>query len=162
MRVAWLGHRSATAGDGLNTYSREMTRGLLERGLDVVFFHHDPGQAGDGSIALDPYRVSNRLLVERPGSRRRLEDLLRWHQVDIVHVSLSFSSLDVEIPRTCHRLGLPAVVTFHVPFDVRNTWWGGLSKTLYRIYSMLLARYDRVIVFGGTQAMLLKADGRPS
>jgi glycosyltransferase involved in cell wall biosynthesis len=161
LRVAWLGHRSATAGDGLITYSREMTRGLLERGLDVVFFHHDPGQAGDGSIALDAYRVSNRLLVERPGSRRRLQELLRWHHVDIVHVSLSFSSLDVDIPRTCHRLGLPAVATFHVPFDVRNTWWGGLSKTLYRIYSGLLARYDRVIVFGGTQAMLLKRMGVP-
>ena len=39
LRVAWLGHRSTTSGDGIITYSRETTAGLRARGVDVVFFH---------------------------------------------------------------------------------------------------------------------------
>lgn len=159
MRVAWLGHHPNGAGDGLTTYSREVTRGLAERGLDVVFFHHDRVSEADGTVALDGWRVFDRLTVARSGSRRRLAEALREHHVDIVHVSLLFSNLALEVPRVCHELGVPAVATLHAPFDVRTTWWGSLSRVLYRLYARPLSAYDRVVVFGERQRQLLVAMG---
>ena len=39
LRVAWLGHQSGTAGDGLLTYSRETVAGLRARDVKVFFVH---------------------------------------------------------------------------------------------------------------------------
>jgi glycosyltransferase involved in cell wall biosynthesis len=156
-----LGQRSATTGDGLITYSREITRGLSRRGVRVDFFHHEPELAGEGSIALRALTAPRGFRIAAPGARRRLAELLRQRQVDLVHVSLSFSSLDFELADLCHELGLPAVATVHAPFDTRHTMWGGLSRMLYRIYSIPLARFDRIIVFGEAQRELLAAMGVP-
>jgi glycosyltransferase involved in cell wall biosynthesis len=161
LRVAWLGRRAAAAGDGLTVYSREITRGLRERGVDVVFVHHDSDSAGEGSVALRSLQVSRRWAIAPPGTRRRLGEELRRRGVDLVHVSLSFSSLDFELPELCHELGLPLVATLHAPFDTRLTRWGGLSQLLYRIYAVPLAHFDRVIVFGQAQERLLRGMGVP-
>jgi glycosyltransferase involved in cell wall biosynthesis len=127
----------------------------------VVFFHHEPELAGEGSIALPALTVPRGFRIAAPGARRQLAGLLRQRQVDLVHASLSFSSLDFELADLCHELGLPVVATVHAPFDTRHTMWGGLSRMLYRIYSMPLARFDRIVVFGGAQLELLAAMGVP-
>lgn len=155
MRVAWLGQRSQGAGDGLLTYSREITRGLRERGAEVVFVHHDATSAGPRSVALDSVSLGERFRIAAPGTARRLAEALRRDPVDVVHVSLSFSSLDFSLPALCHELGLPVVATFHAPFDTHPTMWAGLSRILYQVYALPLARYDRVVVFGPSQARLL-------
>jgi glycosyltransferase involved in cell wall biosynthesis len=80
----------------------------------------------------------------------------------VVHVSLSFSSLDFSLPALCHQLGLPVVATFHAPFDTHHTAWGSLSRIFYQLYSLPLARYDRVIVFGPSQQRLLEGMGVPA
>jgi hypothetical protein len=118
MRVAGLGHRSATSGDGIITYSREITAGLRARGVDVIFFHHEPSLADAGSVLLDALTMSHRLVISRPGSKRRLVDIPREREVDLVHVSFSFSSLDFNLPKVCPQLGIPIVGTFHVPFGL--------------------------------------------
>jgi glycosyltransferase involved in cell wall biosynthesis len=166
LRVAWLGQRSPDAGDGLITYSREITRGLRERGVDVVFVHHGPDglasdRAGASSVALEALPFGDRFRIAAPGSARRLAAALSQHRVDVVHVSLSFSSLDFSLPALCHALGLPVVATFHAPFDTHATLWAGLSRMLYQIYAVPLARYDRVIVFGPSQAAMLAGMGVP-
>jgi glycosyltransferase involved in cell wall biosynthesis len=161
LRVAWLGRRSAAAGDGLSVYSREVTRRLAARGVEVIFVHHDPDSAEEGSIPLPSVPLSRRWCIAPPGSRRRLTEALRRHGVDIVHVSLSFSSLDFGLPELCQELGLPLVATLHAPFDTRMTKWGSLSKVLYRIYAVPLAHFDRVIVFGPAQRRLLTSMGVP-
>ncbi|HXM58332.1 MAG TPA: glycosyltransferase family 4 protein [Candidatus Dormibacteraeota bacterium] len=161
LRVAWLGQRSPGGGDGLITYSRELTRGLRERGVEVVFVHHDASSAGHQSVALESLAVGERFRIARPGAARRLAAALRRHSVDVVHVSLSFSSLDFSLPTLCHDLGLPVVATFHAPFDTHMTMWAGLSRILYQVYALPLARYDRVIVFGPSQAQLLARMGVP-
>jgi glycosyltransferase involved in cell wall biosynthesis len=161
IRVAWLGRRSASSGDGLTVYSREITNELRERGVEVVFVHHDPESAGDGSVELPAMPVSSRWTIAAPGSRRRLGEALRRRAVDLVHVSLSFSSLDFGLPDLCRDLGVPLVATLHAPFDTRLTTWGRLSRILYRIYSVPLARFDAVIVFGSAQRALLTGMGVP-
>jgi glycosyltransferase involved in cell wall biosynthesis len=162
LRVAWLGHRSATGGDGIITYSREITNGLRERGADVLFLHHAHDQAdGEGSFALDSYAISHRLVLSPPRAKRRLLDLLRTHQVDLVHVSLAFSSLDFNLPRICHELGIPIVATFHVPYDTRFSVWRGISAAVYRIYAQALAECDAVIIFGEAQRDILAGLGVP-
>src|SRR5262249_29193539 len=80
LRVAWLGHRSTTGADGIITYSREITAGLRDRGVEVVFFHHARDQADDEqSIALDAFSVSHRFVLSPPGGKRKLLNLLRTH-----------------------------------------------------------------------------------
>ena len=127
----------------------------------MVFIHHDPDSAEEGSVPLPSVPLSRRWCIAPPGSRRRLAEALRGHGVDVVHVSLSFSSLDFGLSELCHELGLPLVATLHAPFDTRMTKWGGLSKVLYRIYAVPLAHFDRVIVFGPAQRQLLTSMGVP-
>lgn len=160
-RVAWLGQRSNGAGDGLITYSREITRGLRERGADLLFVHHDASSAGPSSVALEAVTLGERFRISSPGTGRRLAEALRGHRVDVVHVSLSFSSLDFSLPALCHQLGVPIVATFHAPFDTHPTFWAGLSRVLYQLYAAPLSRYDRVIVFGESQRRLLERLGVP-
>jgi glycosyltransferase involved in cell wall biosynthesis len=161
LRIAWLGQRSPAGGDGLITYSREITRGLRERGAEVLFVHHDASSSGPRSVALESVALGDRFRIAAPGSARRLAEVLRSHRVDLAHVSLSFSSLDFSLPTLCHDLGVPVAATFHAPFDTHATVWAGLSRMLYQLYALPLARYDRVIVFGQSQAELLGRMGVP-
>jgi len=162
LRVAWLGHRSATGGDGIITYSREITNGLRQRGVEVLFLHHAREEADEeGSIALDSFAISHRLVLSPPGAKRRLLDLLQQHEVDLVHVSLAFSSLDFNLPRICHQLGIPIVATFHVPYDTRFSVWRGISAAVYRLYAQSLAECDAVIIFGDAQRDILAGLGVP-
>lgn len=144
-----------------------MTAGLKQRGVEVVFFHHnreEPGastEADGDSVALESVFTGQRLVISRPGSARRLTECLLERRVDLVHVSLSFSMLDFSLPRLCHRLGIPIVATFHVPYDTRPTVWAGLSAALYRLYAQALAACDAVIIFGEPQGEILCRLGVP-
>jgi glycosyltransferase involved in cell wall biosynthesis len=161
LRIAWLGQRSLGTVDGLITYSRETTRWLAARGAEIVFIHHEPRASGPDSVAMEAVPVGDRFRIATPGSSRRLMETLSAHRVDLVHVSLSFSSLDFSLPGLCHALGLPVVATLHAPFDTHVTFWAGLSHVLYQVYAVPLANYDRVIVFGASQARLLVRMGVP-
>ncbi len=163
IRVGWLGHKSETIGDGLRTYSREVTARLARRGLEILFIHHEPGLAdGRWSHALHGHPVfQRRLTIAGAGSRRRLEGLLREHAVDVVHLSAPFSTLDFRLPDICHRLGLPMVVTFHVPFARDVSAWGSLAAVTYRRYAHSLSACDKVIVLGQAQRRRLIALGIP-
>jgi glycosyltransferase involved in cell wall biosynthesis len=142
-------------------YSREVTRSLREKEVEVIFVHHDAESPADGSVRLRSLPLSRLWAIAPPGTGRRLAEVLRRRQVDLVHVSLSFSSLDFSLPDLCRELGVPLVATLHAPFDNRRTRWGGLSQMLYRIYAVPLARFDRVIVFGSAQRRLLTRMGVP-
>ncbi len=161
LRVAWLGHRSVKGADGIITYSREITAGLRRRGVDVVFVHHEPTLADDKSVVLDALALSHRLVISRPRTKRMLVDLLRRNEVDVVHVSFSFSSLDFNLPRLCHQLGIPIVGTFHVPFDQRVSVWSTISNALYRLYAQALSECDAVIIFSAAQREILTGLGVP-
>ena len=161
LRIAWLGHRSPKGADGIITYSREITGGLQRRGVEVIFFHHEPSMADDRSIVLDALALSHRLVISRPGTRRKLVDLLQRHEVDVVHVSFSFSSLDFNLPKLCHQLGIPVVGTFHVPYDHRVSVWSTVSSAVYRVYAQALSGCDAVIIFSQAQREMLSRLGVP-
>jgi glycosyltransferase involved in cell wall biosynthesis len=163
LRMAWLGHQSARSGDGLLTYSREMVAGLRARGVKVFFVHHGetPASTGDG-MALKSLTGSHRYIISSPRTKRLITELLQRERVELVHVSLSFStSVDFGLPDLCHELGLPVTATFHVPYDSRFSLWQGISSALYRVYSQSLAAYDRVIIFATQQRELLVQYGVP-
>lgn len=163
LRVAWLGHQSGRSGDGLLTYSRETVAGLRARGVKVFFVHHgDLGTATDDTIALKSLTSSHRYIISSPRTKRTITQLLQRERVDLVHVSLSFSTLiDFGLPELCHELGLPVIATFHVPYDSRFSLWQGISTALYRFYSQSLATYDRVVIFSEQQKTLLVHYGVP-
>src|SRR5207248_256915 len=98
LRVAWLGHQSGRAGDGLLTYSRETVAGLRARGVKVFFVHHGTLAAvTDDGLTLRSLTGSHRYIISSPRTKRSISDLLRRENVDLVHVSLSFSTLiDIE------------------------------------------------------------------
>lgn len=164
MRVAWLGHKSATIGDGLRTYSREITRGLRDRGHEVVFIHQEPDLADSReSFAVRGFPAfQRRVVLARPGSRRRIKELLRQHEIDIVHLSIPFSTLDFRLPLLCRSLGIPIVATFHVPFARQRSFWAAMAAGLYRLYAPTLAGCERVVVLGEQQKRLLLSLGIPA
>src|SRR6202165_3328628 len=163
LRVAWLGHQSGRAGDGLLTYSREIVAGLRARGVKVFFVHHGALPAiTDDTLTLESRTGSHRYIISSPRTKRSITDLLRREHVDVVHVSLSFSTLiDFGLPELCHELGLPAVATFHVPYDSRFGLWQGISTAVYRLYAQSLASFDRVVIFSEQQKTLLEHYGVP-
>ena len=164
LRVAWLGHQSGRAGDGLLTYSRETVAGLRARGVKVFFVHHGAlAAATDDSLTLRSLTGSHRYTISSPRTKRLITELLRRERVELVHVSLSFSTLiDFGLPELCHELGLPVVATFHVPYDSRFSLWQGISTALYRLYAQSLASFDRVVIFSEQQKSLLEHYGVPA
>ena len=164
LKVGWLGHKSVTIGDGLRTYSRYATAGLADRGAEVVFVHHEHSlDDGRSSFSLRGTPVFQRRLVVSLGqSRTRLEGILREQRVDVVHLSAPFSTLDFTLPRLCHGLGIPLVVSFHVPFASSRSVWSTLASTVYRLYARALAESDRVIVMGVAQQRILERLGVPT
>src|ERR1700724_1632641 len=144
LRVAWLGHQSGRAGDGLLTYSREIVAGLRARGVKVFFVHHGALPAiTDDTLTLRSLTGSHRYIISSPRTKRTITDLLRRERVDLVHVSLSFSTLiDFGLPELCHEQGI--------------------STAVYRLYAQSLASFDRVIIFSEQQRSLLEHYGVPS
>ena len=146
------------------TYSRETVAGLRARGVKVFFVHHGALAAiTDDTLTLRSLTGSHRYIISSPRTKRTITDLLRREQVDLVHVSLSFSTLiDFGLPELCHELGLPVVATFHVPYDSRFGLWQGISTAVYRLYAQSLASFDRVIIFSEQQKGLLEHYGVPA
>lgn len=162
LRIAWLGHRSDNAGDGLITYSRETVAALRARNVEVLFAHFERGAFDSDSFVLDAYTRSHRFVVPRIGSARRLVEALRDTDVDVVHASLSWSMLDFNLPRICEELKVPLVATFHVPFSTRGSLWQFGSTAMYTLFSRTLARCQAVIIFGGPQRLILERLGVPA
>lgn len=167
LRIAWLGHGSSELGGGMATYSQEVVAGLRSRGHHVAFFHHgfkaetSVSPVADEAFALDSVQLMKPLVFSRPRAKRQLVDRLRDQEFDLVHASFWFSSLDFDLPKTCHALGIPVVATFHIAFDTRISVWGGLTSAAYRLYVPTLSDCDRVIVFGEAQRDTLIEMGVP-
>lgn len=166
MLVAWFGHKSRTRGDGLITYSDEMTNGLRKRGLRVISFFHgreerDGSESGD-HVRIGSFNILNRDVISAPDALTIIERRLRQEKPDVAHVSLAFSQLDFSLPELCHGLGMPVVATLHFPYDRRASFWGMLAMAMYRLYSLSLARYDAIIIFSEEQRQLLANFGVPT
>jgi len=165
MKVAWFGHRTRNRGNGLVMYSTQLREGLEARGAQVVFFYHGPKrdrtELQPGSTKLRSFSLWDHDLISLPGTKRLIERTLKDEEVDIAHVSLSFSHLDFTLPHLCHSLGIPVVATFHAPYDRRSSLWGVGSRLLYRVWSTALARYDGVVIFSQEQKDILAAYGVP-
>jgi hypothetical protein len=115
MKIAWLGHIASPRGNGIVTYSREMITGLRHRGQDVKFFYHisrerrgverDP----DG-IRIGSFDILNRAMLSSPNARQLIEETIEREQIDVAHISLSFSQIDFSLPEICHAMGIPRTV----------------------------------------------------
>lgn len=163
--VAWFGHKSRTRGDGLITYSEEMTNGLRQRGLRVIVFFHGreerDGLEAEDNVRIGSFNILNRDVVSAPDALSVIERRLRQEKPDVAHVSLAFSQLDFSLPELCHSLGIPVVATLHFPYDRRTSFWGILATAMYRLYSLSLSRYDAIIIFSEEQRQLLAGFGVP-
>lgn len=173
LRVAWLGHTSASLAGGMATYSKEIVARLRERGHRVTFFQpqlgadedqaaEEPAADADERVLLESIPLGGRVVLSSGRARRRMRERLARHDLDLVHASFWFSSLDFDLPAACRKAGIPLVVTFHVAFDQRPSVWSSLTSATYRLYAPTLAACDRVIVFGDSQRDVLIDLGVPA
>ncbi len=165
MRVAWFGHNTRKRGNGLVRYSHQLIEGLEARGAQVTFFYHGPRGEGEqrprSATGLRAFSLWDHDLISSPASLGKIEKALIAEGAQVAHVSLSFSNLDFSLPVLCHRLGIPIVATFHAPYDRRSSLWGVASRSLYRLWSFALARYDAVVIFSHEQKEILTRCGVP-
>ncbi|MFM7447694.1 MAG: glycosyltransferase family 4 protein [Leptolyngbyaceae cyanobacterium] len=169
MHIAWLGKKSPFCGNV--TYSREVTNALLDRHHRVSFFHFAEEDAAPDNwpdvheIPIPFLYKSQIYTIPTLKSRKVLERALGklTPKPDVVHASLTLSTLDFSLPEICQDLGLPLVATFHPAFDrnLRNLT-ASTQYLMYQLYATSLAKYDRVIVFSHLQRNLLIRLGVPA
>jgi glycosyltransferase involved in cell wall biosynthesis len=164
MHIAWLGKKSPPCGNV--TYSREITNALLDRGYRVSFLHF----AQEQSQPLDVEEVSLPFLYKSqvytiPSFRanKLLIESLQTLKPDLVHASLTLSTLDFVLPEICEELGIPLVATFHPAFsDKHRNLSSGTQHFMYQLYAPFLANYDHVIIFSQAQQEVLVKLGVPA
>lgn len=163
--MAWFGHKTRKRGNGLVMYSKQLTEGLEARDAQVVFFYHgssdEKTEQTYSQTTLRSLRLLDHDLVSSSRAKRLVQRTLTEELVDVAHVSLSFSLLDLSLPALCHRLGIPIVATVHAPYDRRPSLWGIGSRLLYRLWSIALAKYDAVVIFSREQREILGRYGVP-
>jgi glycosyltransferase involved in cell wall biosynthesis len=168
MHIAWLGKKTPFCGNV--TYGREVTNALLDRGHPVSFLHfaqpelaHAPVKSSCAEIALPFLYKSQVYTIPTLKSSRVLMRSLQHLKPDLVHASLTLSTLDFRLPDLCTALNIPLVATFHPPFDskIRNLK-SSTQYLTYQFYAPFLAHYDRVIVFSNIQKDLLVRLGVPA
>ncbi|AGY56304.1 glycosyltransferase family 4 protein [Gloeobacter kilaueensis] len=166
MHIAWLGKKTPFCGNV--TYSREVTNGLMELGHRVSFLHFVPEEEGlparieQDEVPLPCLYKSQVYTIPSLRARKVLVESLRELKPDLVHASLSLSTLDFALPEICEELGLPLVATFHPAFDRRRRNFAANTQYLmYQWYASTLANYDRVIIFSQAQKDLLIRLGVP-
>jgi len=94
-------------------------------------------------------------MISSPRAREIIAETIEREQIDLAHISLSFSQLDFSLPEICHDCGVPCVATLHFPYGPPETFWGSAVRVLYRLYSGSLKNYDAVIVFSESQRAML-------
>ncbi len=122
MHIAWLGKKSPFCGNV--TYSREITNALLARRHQVSFLHFaqfaqeetDPDNwPGCQEVSL-PFLYRNQVYtIPTLKASKVLTQSLREKKPDIVHASLTLSTLDFLLPEICQELNVPLIATFHTP-----------------------------------------------
>ena len=166
MHIAWIGKKSPFCGNV--TYSREVTNGLLDRGLQVSFLHFaQEEEVSDASnwpscleVSLPFLYKSQVYTLPTLKSRKVLMRSLEQLKPDLVHASLTLSPLDFLLPEICEELNIPLIATFHTPFDGKQrNIKSGTQLLTYQLYAPFLANYDRVIIFSKVQRDLLERLG---
>lgn len=167
MHIAWLGKKTPFCGNV--TYGREITNALLDRGHPVSFLHFAPSEPGEveplqpcAEVTLPFLYKSQVYTIPTLQSSRVLMRSLRHLNPDVVHASLTLSTLDFRLPEICADLNIPLVATFHPPFDSKLRNLKSSTQFLtYQVYAPCLSNYNRVIVFAHLQKDLLVRLGVP-
>ncbi|RUS98947.1 glycosyltransferase family 4 protein [Trichormus variabilis] len=166
MHIAWIGKKSPFCGNV--TYSREITNALisLDRGHKVSFLHFAQEESeldkwpNLKEVSLPFIYKSQVYTIPAFNATKVLKDSLREIKPDIVHASLTLSTLDFVLPEICQELNLPLVATFHTPFAGKGAKLiSGTQFLAYQLYAPFLDNYDRVIVFSQIQRELLSSMG---
>jgi glycosyltransferase involved in cell wall biosynthesis len=167
MHIAWLGKKSPFCGNV--TYSREITDALRDLNHNVSFFHFaqeeaHPNRTFEGSeVTLPCLYKSQVYTIPAPKSSKILEQELQKLKPDLVHASLTLSTLDFRLPEICAELNLPLIATFHPPFNSqRRNLVSRTQHLTYQLYAPFLANYDCTIVFSERQREELIRLGVPA
>lgn len=164
MRIAWIGKKTPFCGNV--TYGREITNRLLDRGHEVSFLHfaQEESESDKSSnfkeVSLPFIYKSQVYTIPTFKATKLLSDSLREIKPDIVHASLTLSTLDFLLPEICEELNLPLVATFHPAFAGKGAKLiSGTQILAYQLYAPFLDHYHQVIIFSQIQKELLAKMG---
>ncbi|TAE60607.1 MAG: glycosyltransferase family 1 protein [Nostocales cyanobacterium] len=164
MRIAWIGKKTPFCGNV--TYGREITNRLLDRGHEVSFLHFAQEESESDKwpnckeVSLPFLYKSQVYTIPTLKATRVLTDSLREIKPDIVHASLTLSTLDFALPEICEELNLPLVATFHTAFAGKGAKLiSGTQILAYQLYAPFLDNYHQVIIFSQIQKELLAKMG---
>ncbi|WP_353930998.1 glycosyltransferase family 4 protein [Okeanomitos corallinicola TIOX110] len=164
MRIAWIGKKTPFCGNV--TYGREITNRLLDRGHEVSFLHfaQEESESDKSSnfkeVSLPFIYKSQVYTIPTFKATKLLSDSLREIKPDIVHASLTLSTLDFALPEICEELNLPLVATFHPAFAGKGAKLiSGTQILAYQLYAPFLDNYHQVIIFSQIQKELLAKMG---
>ncbi len=160
MHIAWLGKKTPFCGNV--TYSREITNALTNRGHTVSFMHFADSKTDGDEVPLPFLYKSQVFTIPTIRAKKIVERSLRRRKPDLVHASLSLSTLDFLLPEICQELNVPLIATFHTPYDGKRRNVTSTTQLLaYQLYAPFLAKYDRTIIFCEEQQDLLVKLGVP-
>jgi glycosyltransferase involved in cell wall biosynthesis len=164
MRIAWIGKKTPFCGNV--TYGREITNRLLDRGHEVSFLHFAQEESEADKwpnfkeVSLPFIYKSQVYTLPAFNANKVLTEALREIKPDIVHASLTLSTLDFVLPEICQELNIPLVATFHTAFAGKGAKLiSGTQLLAYQLYAPFLDNYDRVIIFSQIQKELLAKMG---
>ena len=164
MRIAWIGKKTPFCGNV--TYGREITNRLLDRGHEVSFLHFAQEESESDKcpnfkeVSLPFIYKSQVYTIPTLKATKVLTESLREIKPDIVHASLTLSTLDFSLPEICQELNLPLVATFHTAFAGKGAKLiSGTQLLAYQLYAPFLDNYHRVIIFSQIQKEILAKMG---
>jgi glycosyltransferase involved in cell wall biosynthesis len=139
---------------------------LLDRGHQVSFLHFAQEESEPDNwpnfqeVSLPFIYKSQVYTIPSFKATKLLTESLREIKPDLVHASLTLSTLDFLLPEICEQLNLPLIATFHTPFAGKGAKFiSGTQLLAYQLYAPFLGHYDRVIVFSQIQRELLARMG---
>ncbi|NET02063.1 MAG: glycosyltransferase family 4 protein [Sphaerospermopsis sp. SIO1G2] len=160
MRIAWIGKKTPFCGNV--TYGREITNRLLDRGHEVSFLHFAQEESESDKwpnfkeVPLPFLYKSQVYTIPTLKATKVLTESLREIKPDIVHASLTLSTLDFVLPEICEELNLPLIATFHTAFAGKGAKLiSGTQLLTYQLYAPFLDNYHQVIIFSQIQKELL-------
>jgi glycosyltransferase involved in cell wall biosynthesis len=151
MRIALVCDWYSPRRGGIEAHLAGLGTRLSAAGHSVHVVTSSPGPGMDGSVTvhrLDTPRLPFAHVAIDPGIAGRITDVLQHERIDVVHAHVSIvAPVGLAAGLVAHRLGLPAVVTFHSFVPGTPLWarLAGLTLGASRWSAMMTAVSSRVV-----------------
>ena len=133
MRIAYIAVKGIPIGGGIETLTEEIGSRLVHKGHQIIVYSSRDYGTSDGEFKGMEIRtvpsINTRVLHKLSICFHAIRDVIRQHDVDIVHVHAVGPSLFSIFPRL---KGIPTVVQTH-GLEWKRDNWGSIGKTFFKL-----------------------------